>query len=92
MTFTTDPAQKFTSIIDGERYDFSVTYNPTYKLWSMTIERGGEILAAGINLVTNTNLTEQFPGIPFDMISSYQNDAVRDNIGQFEIAVTLKNG
>ena len=92
MTFTTDPSQIFSSIINEERYDFSVVYNPTYGFWNMTIDQNGETLAAGINLVTQTNLTEQYPGIPFEMRSEYPEDANRDNIDEFEIVVTLKDG
>jgi len=90
MTFSNDASQKFTSIINEERYEFLVIYNPTFEYWTMGISKEGITLADGIKLVTQTLLLSQYANIPFDLISTHPNDANRDNITLFTL--DLVNG
>ena len=90
MTFSSAYHQTFSGIINEEQYDFDVKYNARFDFWSMAISKEDEVLAAGINLVAKTQLTEQYPNIPFNLYSSDDDDANGDNIEQFTLAVSLK--
>jgi len=92
MQFTNDPHQKFASVIDGIKYDFELKYNAGYDFWSMYILLDGATLVAGVKLVSKTNLLAQYPGIPFEMYSQYEEDANGENITEFIIDVSLKDG
>lgn len=92
MTFSTAPSQEFTVIIDEVSYDFILKYNALYDFWNMGISQNGTELANGINLVTNTQLTEQYKNIPFNLQSTYPEDANGSNIDKFVLVVSTKNG
>ena len=92
MTFTSDPSQTFTTIINEERYDFKVVYNANYDYWVISISLDSVELVNGIKMVTQTQLTSQHPQVPFNLYSSGDEDANGENIEEFVLEVSLKNG
>lgn len=88
MTFTDAPEQSFASSINDVLYNFVIKYNSRYDYWSMAISTDGAVLAAGVKLVTKTDLLKQYPSIPFEMRSEYKEDANGTNITEFTITVT----
>ena len=91
MTFTADPSQSFTTIIDEETYDFLVTYNANYDYYIINISQNGIDLVNGIKLVTRTDLTKQYKHIPFGLRSEFTEDANSENIELFIINVSIKD-
>ena len=84
ITFSSDPSQKFSKIINGDVVDFELNYNTTADVWILDIIAQNRTVL-GVRLVGEVDILSQY-NIGFGLISK-QNDPKRDDIENFILEV-----
>ena len=82
ISFTNDPSQTFSSVINEIRYDFSVKWNSRFSFWTMDIGNN-----FGIKIVAGVDILRPFPQLPFGLQSNYIADPSRFNLNEFILEV-----
>ena len=92
IPFTNNPSETFTIEIYGIVYQIRQLWN-TIGFWTIDIgEVDGTCLVAGVKIVAKTRLLEQYPELPFELESTTETDPGRDDLSEFVLVVTEKNG
>lgn len=84
LDLTNDPAQKFSSVINEIRYEFTVKWNSRFSFWTIDINDD-----FGIKIVAGIDILRPFPSIPFGLKSNSDADPLRDNLNEFNLEVVL---
>ncbi len=84
ITFSSDPSQKLSKIINGDVIDFELNYNTTADAWILDIIAQKRTVL-GVRLVGKIDILSQH-NIGFGLISK-QNDPKRNDIENFILEV-----
>jgi hypothetical protein len=88
LPLTNNPEELFSVSILETVYNFRQLWNTNYEFWTLDIlEADDNPLVYGVKLVTGSYLLEQYPQIPFDLISEADDDPSRDNLDEFILEV-----
>jgi hypothetical protein len=87
---TTNPEENFSVSIFDLLYNFRQLWN-TKGFWTLDIkDADGNILVLGVKLVTQLNLLNLYPQVPFDLYSSNDNDPTRNDLNSFLLQIIEK--
>ena len=92
LPLTNNPEESFSLTIDDILYNFKQLWNADGEFWTLDIlDSDGVALVYGVKIVTQWNLLEQYPAIPFELRASNDNDPTRNNLAAFLVEVTIKD-
>lgn len=92
IPFTDNPSETFSISMFGILYQMHQLWN-TVGFWTLDIaDADGNPLASGVKLVARTKLLRQYVHIPFELGSITELDPTRNNLSEFVLEVSLKNG
>ena len=90
LPLTNNVEEEFTTPINGVAYAFRQLWN-TLGFWTLDIiGADGVSLVYGVVLVTKINLLVQYPQVPFDLVSSVDDDPTRNNLDSFLLEIVDK--
>lgn len=90
------PAQRFSSFINGARYEFEISFNSRYGVWTLDIDGDtidpvyGVVMVAGVDLVSQYALP--FKNLYFLNVDEPNQDPVYDNLGSSSKLILLEPG
>lgn len=91
LPLTNNPEENFSITISEVVYNLRQLWN-TLGFWTIDVlDENGDPLAYGVKLVTRTELTFQYPAVPFNLRSEADADPSRNNLDSFNLAVTDKD-
>jgi len=91
LPLTNNTEEKFKIVIFNVVYEIKQLWNIN-GFWTLDIKDvNGEILIAGIKIVTKLLLLQQYPYIPFDLKSEKDDDPNRNNLSEFQLQIINKN-
>lgn len=92
LPLTDSPAESFSIELFGVVYRMQQMWN-TNGFWTLNIaDVEGNPIVDGVKLVAKTKLLRQYPSIPFELESTTETDPTRNNLSEFILVVTEKNG
>ena len=92
IPFTNNPSETLSVSMFGTLYQLRQLWN-TIGFWALDIaDADGNPLASGIKLVAKTKLLRQYVHIPFELESTTESDPTRNNLSEFVLGVSLKDG
>jgi len=90
LPLSNSASESYTIVILNVTYQVIQRWN-TLGFWTLDfLDEFGLPLIYGVRIVTQTNLLEQYPQMPFDLFSSRAEDPTRDNLINFELEIIEK--
>lgn len=91
LPLTNNPEESFNIVIFGQLYTIRQLWNVSGEFWTLDFfDSDGVVLVYGVKIVTQGLLLNQYPQIPFDLISSADVDASRDDLNEFNLEIIEK--
>lgn len=91
LPLTNNAEESFNITILDVVYNIRQLWN-TLGFWTIDVlDEDGAAVVLGVKIVTKTNILAQYPEVPFDLRSEADLDPARDNLDEFNLAVTEKN-
>lgn len=91
LPLTNNTEEKFSISIFDIIYNFRQLWSE-YGFWTIDIlDADGAVIVYGVKLITKEFLLQQYPQIPFDLLSAAEVDPTRNNLDSFALEVSLKD-